>query len=309
MLAGVQVAPLLIALLAVDAGAVNAGAPDAAAPARDRRFVAEQWQAQRVPAAGPALSIGACSSGCLQGAAMLPASGRGYEALRLGRNRRFGHPSLVAYIQRLARSVSRDNLGLIVVGDLSQPRGGPTPTGHRSHQTGLDADIGYLAPPGAHPGLSAKMREQLSPPAVVDAKTHQKTAAWTPKILKLLALAAGDPAVDRIFVDPGIKKIACADPTAAKAAWQGRLRPWWNHHDHFHVRLRCPADSPLCVPQDPPPDDGCGASLAWWFTGDAEATRTKKKEADAQAEPALPPACAPLVQPALSTSSSEQSRR
>jgi penicillin-insensitive murein endopeptidase len=83
----------------------------------------------------------------------------------------------------------------------------------------------------------------------------------------------------------------------AKAPWQARVRPWWGHHDHFHVRLRCPPDSPLCVPQDPPPDDGCGPSLRWWFSGDAQAKRVKKKDADATAAPAfvLPPACGAMV--------------
>jgi penicillin-insensitive murein endopeptidase len=308
MLRRVRAALPLIAFLAVDSGAPKAGVSGDAAPARDPVLVARQWQAQRIPAAGPALAIGTCSCGCLQGAAMLPASGRGYEVLHLARNRRFGHPSLVAFVQRLARAAWQEKLGLVVVGDLSQPRGGPTPSGHRSHQTGLDADIGYLAPPGAHPRLSARMRERLAPPAVVDARTHQKTAAWTPKSMKLLALAAADPAVDRIFVDPGIKKLVCNDPSTAKAPWQGRLRPWWNHHDHFHVRLKCPTDSPLCVPQDPPPNDGCGASLAWWFSGDAEATRAKKKEEAARAELELPAACAPLVQAKLSTSSPARPR-
>src|SRR4029077_18274662 len=115
-----------------DSGALNAGVPGVEAPARDLGLVAKQWQAQRVPAVGPALSIGTCSCGCLQGAATLPASGPGYEVLHLARNRRFGHPSLVAYIQRLARAASQEKLGLVVVGDLSQPRGGPTPNGHRS---------------------------------------------------------------------------------------------------------------------------------------------------------------------------------
>jgi penicillin-insensitive murein endopeptidase len=264
-------------------------------------LVAKQWQAQRVPAPGPSLSIGTCSCGCLQGAATLPPSGHGYEALRLGRNRRFGHPSLVAYIQRLGDAAARNKLGLVVVGDLSQPRGGPTPSGHRSHQTGLDADIGYVAPPGARARMPASAREQLAPLAVVDGKTHEKTPAWTPKVMKLLALAASDPAVDRIFVDPGIKRLACADPATGQAPWQGRLRPWWNHHDHFHVRLKCPADSPLCVPQEPPTDDGCGASLTWWFSEDAAATRVKRREAAAATEPELPAACSSLVQASDST--------
>ena len=295
MIAGVfQVA--LSVLLAADAGAPDAGA-QAGAPARKTGAVAKQWQALRVPSVGPPLSIGTTSCGCLQGAATLPASGPGYEVLRLGRNRRFGHPALVAYVRRLAVAAASAKLGLVVIGDLSQPRGGPTPSGHRSHQTGLDADIGFVAPSGVRAGhLSASAREQLAPPAVVDAKTHERTPAWTPKVLDLLAIAAADPAVDRIFVDPGIKKMLC-EGRAAAAPWQSRLRPWWSHHDHFHVRLKCPADSPLCVPQEPPPDNGCGKSLAWWFSEDAAATRTKKKEAEAaEPEPELPPACSGVLQ-------------
>jgi penicillin-insensitive murein DD-endopeptidase len=291
----VKAAALLSILLAADAGAPDAGAPHAAA-APKLGVVAKQWQAQRIPSLGPALSIGTCSCGCLQGAATLPASGPGYEVLRLGRNRRYGHPTLVAYVQRLAAAAQKAKLGLVVVGDLSQPRGGPTPSGHRSHQTGLDADVGYVAPAGVRAGrLAARARERLSPPAVVNGKTHEKTPAWTPKIVELLALAAADAAVDRIFVDPGIKKMLCEGP-AAKAPWQARLRPWWSHHDHFHVRLACPADSPLCVRQEAPPDDGCGATLDWWFSDDAAATRTKKKDAEAvEPEPALPPACAGVM--------------
>jgi penicillin-insensitive murein endopeptidase len=289
---------LLITLLAADAGAPDARAPDAAVSrnVRNMGVVAKQWRGLLKPAAGPALSIGTCSCGCLQGAATLPVSGRGYETLRLGRNRRYGHPNLVAYIQRVAAAAARAKLGLMVVGDLSQPRGGPTPSGHRSHQTGLDVDLGYVAPPGARAKMPADVREHLSPPEVVDAKTHEKKSAWKPTIAKLLAIAAADPAVDRIFVDPGIKKLMCEGATA-RAPWQSRLRPWWNHHDHFHVRLKCPPDSPQCVPQEPPPNDGCGASLAWWFSDDATATRTKKREAAAaEPEPTLPTACEALVQ-------------
>jgi penicillin-insensitive murein endopeptidase len=143
--------------------------------------------------------------------------------------------------------------------------------------------------------MSPKARESLSAVAVVNPKTHAKNPGWTEQVPKLLALAAADPAVDRIFVDPAIKKLMCEGPYA-KAPWQSRLRPWWNHHDHFHVRLACPPDSPQCVPQEPIPNDGCGAPLAWWFSEDATATRTKKKEAAAaEPEPALPPECAAIA--------------
>ena len=78
-----------------------AAGPPAPAPSPKQGIVAKRWQAQRTPSAGPALSIGTTSRGCLQGAATLPASGPGYEVVRLGRNRRFGHPNLIAYVQRL----------------------------------------------------------------------------------------------------------------------------------------------------------------------------------------------------------------
>jgi penicillin-insensitive murein endopeptidase len=279
-----------------DAGAPDAGAMVAALP--NGGFVARQWQAQQEPAPGPALAIGACSRGCLQGAAVLPASGTGYEALHLTRNRRYGHPALISYLRRLAEATKAARLGPLIVGDLSQPRGGPTPSGHRSHQTGLDADLGYVAPPGARRGhLSARDRERLSPPPVVDLRTHRMTPAWRPRTMELVALAASDAAVDRIFVNPTIKRILCTG-TMAQAPWQARVRPWWGHHDHFHVRLKCPTDSALCVPQEPPPDDGCGATLDWWFTPDAEATRTRRQDAETQgAEPELPAACAGVLSP------------
>jgi penicillin-insensitive murein endopeptidase len=256
---------------------------------------AKDWNAQRVPSQGPAQAIGGTSAGCLQGAATLPASGPGYELLHLGRNRRFGHPELIAFVRRLGAAAKAKKLGLVVVGDLSQPRGGPTPNGHRSHQTGLDVDVGYAAPAGLRAGhVSAAERERLHPPPVVDLPTHTATAAWTPKTITLLATAAADPAVDRVFVNPAIKRMLCEGPSG-KAPWVARLRPWWGHHDHFHVRLKCPQGSPACVAQDPPSDDGCGPSLDWWFSSDAQKTREKRKEAGEG--PKLPEACGALLEP------------
>jgi penicillin-insensitive murein endopeptidase len=261
-----------------------------------RANAAVVWGATRKPDGGAAQAIGTCSCGCLQGAATLPISGRGYEVMRISRNRRYGHPELVAFVRRLGVAAARGKLGLMFVGDLSQPRGGPTPSGHRSHQTGLDADIWYAASVKLRAGrVSKRDREKVSAAAVVDLKTHKPTAAWGPRVVKLIGAAASDAAVDRVFVNPAIKKMLCEGDTA-KAPWQARVRPWWGHHDHLHVRMRCPADSPLCEPQDTPADDGCGPSLRWWFGDDAEAKRTKKKEADAApAAFVLPAACDALV--------------
>jgi penicillin-insensitive murein endopeptidase len=296
----VNAAAVFAFLLAVEATPPKEPPTAATAPSKGRAAVAAAWSGQRVPSSGAPQAIGTCSCGCLQGGAELTPSGPGYEVLHLGRNRRYGHPALVAYVRRLGAAARKARLGLLVVGDMSQPRGGPTPNGHRSHQTGLDVDVGYAAPAGVRAGhLAAADRERIFPPAVVDLTTHKPTPVWGPKTIDLVARAAADPAVDRIFVNPAVKRMLCEGPTA-KASWQGRVRPWWGHHDHFHVRLRCPADSPLCVPQEPPRDDGCGPSLRWWFSGDAESTRAKKKDADAAAAPefALPAACGVMLSPA-----------
>jgi len=267
------------------------------------------WNAQRVPSPGPAQAIGGTSGGCLQGAATLPVSGRGYEVLHLQRNRRYGHPELIAFVRRLGKSANAKRLGLVVVGDLSQPRGGPTPSGHRSHQTGLDVDVGYTAPAGLRAGhVAPAAREQSAPPAVIDLQTHAPTAAWTPRVVKLLAVAAADPAVDRIFVNPAIKRMLCEGPQR-KAPWAARIRPWWGHHDHFHVRLKCPEGSPACVPQDPPPDDGCGPSLAWWFGGDAQGAQDRRRQAGERSGPKVPEACSVLLAQPPNVAAGEHPRR
>jgi penicillin-insensitive murein endopeptidase len=257
------------------------------------------WSAQLSPAPGRPRVIGGTSSGCLQGGVPVPASGRGYELLHLQRNRRFAHPTLLGFIKRLGATARKQRLGVVVIGDLSQARGGPTPTGHRSHQSGLDADIGYAAPPEVRPGrrLKPRDRERLAPPVVVDLSTHEMLPPWGPRAIRLLAAAASDREVDRIFVNPVIKRLLCQGPHA-RAPWQARVRPWWEHHDHFHVRLRCPADSPACQAQPAPPDDGCGATLDWWFTEDAQATRSRRKQGEQTQGPMMPAACAALLPPA-----------
>jgi penicillin-insensitive murein endopeptidase len=277
----------------------------AAAAGPNAAAVAAAWSAQDKPAPGPAQAIGACAGGCLQGAGSLPPSGPGYEVLHLSRRRFYGHPLLLAFVQRLAAAAKSQRLGPLVVGDLSQVRGGPTPSGHHSHQSGLDADLGYVAPRGLHPGhVRRRDRERLAPLAVVDLQTHKMKRTWGPRVVRLLELAASDPAVDRIFVNPAIKRALCAGP-ARGAPWMSRLRPWWGHHDHFHVRLKCPPDSPLCHEQDPvPADDGCGTSLAWWFTEDAHATQDRREHQEPPRAPSLPPECAAMLAPAPPASAS-----
>lgn len=280
------------------AAAPDAGAFDAPPAAPDRR-----WSNLPSPAPGPARSIGAYANGCVQGAVALPPSGRGYDVMRLRRNRFYGHPDLIAYVQRLGSSLSAAGLPSLVVGDLGQPCGGPTLTGHRSHQTGLDVDVAFARPAVLiNRKPTATQREQTSVPVVVDLVAGNLTATWTKDVDRLMAIAAQDPVVDRVFVHPVIKRHLCQ--IASGQPWQARIRPWWGHHDHFHVRLRCPPDSALCEghlapPLDAgtPPDDGCGATLAWWFSDDARQTLQRRTQVPAP-PPALPPECTALIQAA-----------
>jgi penicillin-insensitive murein endopeptidase len=186
--------------------------------------------------------------------------------MRLARQRRFAHPDLVAFLERLAgRLRARGHPGLLV-GDLAQPRGGPMASGHRSHQSGLDADIWYL--PAPRERLSREARETMSAVPLVTPGTlaleAERFAAFA--TAEVLRLAATDPAVARIFVHPVVKRALCRR-VDGDTAWLNKLRPWWGHDHHFHVRLACPPGGAACVDQaPPPPGDGCDATLAWWFT-------------------------------------------
>jgi penicillin-insensitive murein endopeptidase len=275
------------------ASLVVAAVPDAGAPppVGPLPAVAAHWGAHRVPRRAAAAAVGGYSAGCLQGGMALPTSGPGYELLHLGRHRGFGHPSLVQYIRQLGAGVRKKKLGLLLVGDLAQPRGGPTPTGHRSHQTGLDVDLSYAFPDWAlRRKPTSSERESIMPSAVVDLTAGKLTPLWQPRVATLLELAASDPAVDRIFVNPIIKRELCAR-AKPEQTWLRKLRPWWGHHDHFHVRLRCPPGNTDCVAQEPlGTDDGC-KKLDWWFTEDARTSRQKRAAEIAAGPPSLPEKC------------------
>jgi penicillin-insensitive murein endopeptidase len=226
------------------------------------------WSLIDTPTPGPAQAIGSTANGCLSGAVQLPTDGPGYEVIRLSRRRYFGHGDMVDFVEGLGKRAQAAGLPLFYVGDMAQPRGGPLPFGHASHQTGLDVDIWFTA--DTKPGLPAAAREEPPLPSMIVAgnKPHVDMSEFGKRQVALLRLAADDRRVDRIFVNPVIKLAMCrgfGGATTGGSAWLQRLRPWWGHDDHFHVRLRCPDSSPDCEPQKPVPDgDGCDASLEDW---------------------------------------------
>jgi penicillin-insensitive murein endopeptidase len=219
------------------------------------------------PTSGNAHVVGFYSAGCLAGGSALPVDGPDWQVMRLSRNRNWGHPALIRFLERLAARVHNagDWNGLLV-GDMSQPRGGPMTSGHASHQVGLDADV-WLTPMPDHQLTRVEREEMSATNMVAESRLDIDPSIWTPHHVAVIKSAARDPQVERIFVNPAIKKALCRDSDPDRD-WLNKVRPYWGHDYHFHVRLHCPADSVECKPQPPPPPgDGCGGKdLDWWFS-------------------------------------------
>jgi len=252
---------------AQDKGTVNPKPLPPLANPDDPKLAAKELFGRRTtPADLRSRSIGGYARGCVAGAAAIPVDGENWQVMRLSRNRNWGHPQLIDFLQRFAtRLPSINGWPGLLVGDISQPRGGPMITGHASHQIGLDADIWLTPMPNRR--LSRAEREEMSATNVVrDDWLDVDPNRWTPQHTALIRAAAQERSVARIFVNPAIKKALCRE-AGADRGWLGKVRPMWGHNYHFHIRLACPAGDAACSDQDPPPGgDGCGAELAGWFT-------------------------------------------
>ncbi|WP_040678964.1 penicillin-insensitive murein endopeptidase [Nitratireductor pacificus] len=249
--------------------------------------------AKKLPAVAAPEAFGFYSKGCFAGGMAIARDGPHWQAMRLSRNRRWGHPQLITLLERLSREAAQDGWSGLLVGDISQPRGGPMLTGHASHQLGLDADIWFTPMPARR--FTDRERENVSAVSMLKGDSlYVDDRKWTPAHEAVLRRAAGYPEVERILVHPGIKKKLC-DTVRGDRGWLGKVRPFWGHHYHFHVRIGCPPGSTGCRPQDPPPrGDGCDKSLDWWFTDEPWRPAkgpAKPKARDIMTMAALPAAC------------------
>jgi penicillin-insensitive murein DD-endopeptidase len=265
LLAALLLAPQIAA--AQDKGSVNpqplpplAKPDDPATPAK------ELFGRKTAPAKLATRTIGFYSKGCLAGGMALPINGTTWQVMRLSRNRNWGHPELVRFLERLAEQAPQTGWRGLLVGDMSQPRGGPMLTGHASHQVGLDADIWLTPMPDRE--LTRAEREEMSATMIVrEDRLDVDPQVWTPAHVNLIRAAAKEPQVNRIFVNAAIKKALCRD-AGNDRHWLGKVQPWWGHDFHFHIRLNCPAGSPECTPQPlRPTEEGChGQELDYWFS-------------------------------------------
>lgn len=257
---------LCLSLLAGCAGQTGGNLPAAAQVRKDigpqgnlvakTLFGAKQRGSRQAPTA-----YGSYANGCAAGLVQLPETGPTWQAMRLSRNRNWAHPETVDYVQDLSRAAVRQGWAGLYVGDMSQPRGGPMLTGHRSHQTGLDVDIWMN--PAMDMTLSRAQRETISAISMRRSNGAFVNSSWTRAHHELFKAAASDKRVARIFVFPGAKVQMCKDAKGDRS-WLRKIRPWWGHHYHFHVRLACPKGARGCVDQAAPPaGDGCADAQQW----------------------------------------------
>jgi penicillin-insensitive murein endopeptidase len=226
---------------------------------------AKELFARKLTAApGPARAIGGYAKGCMAGAVELPITGPTWQVMRLSRNRNWGNPALVDFIARLGEAAKKEGWNGLLIGDMAQPRGGPMFSGHASHQIGLDVDI-WFNPMPDHVMTREERELDGATNMVALSGLDVDHSVWTPARTALIRAAAKDPQVARIFVNAAIKKAMCSE-AGTDRDWLAKVRPWWGHAEHFHVRLNCPPDSPQCEPQSPVgPGDGCGHELDSWF--------------------------------------------
>jgi LysM repeat protein len=140
----------------------------------------------------------------------------------------------------------------LAIGDLSKERGGPI-SGHRSHQSGRDVDLGlyYRRVPSEYPDEFVKASQ-----ARVDV-----AATWT--LIESLSAAARKPGgPEYIFLDYGLQKQLyehAREQGMSKAKLEeifqyphgrhhrgGLVRHEPNHADHLHVRFSCPPKDGKC---------------------------------------------------------------
>jgi penicillin-insensitive murein DD-endopeptidase len=273
---------LAIAILAGLAWASPAGAQDvttiktlsdmAVPPPRDIKSAMalpakKLFGRQKTPADLKAKAIGTYARGCLSGGTAIPVNGPSWQVMRLSRNRNWGHPDLINLMEDLGnKAKAAGEWNGLLVGDISQPRGGPMLTGHASHQIGLDADIWFTPMPDQL--LSNKDRESMSARLMVKNRSEIDPKAWSESRAKLVRRAALYPQVARIFVHPPIKAELCKWATGNRS-WLAKVRPMYGHNYHFHIRMKCPTGMAGCKDQwTPNPDDGtgCGKELAYWMS-------------------------------------------
>lgn len=193
----------------------------------------------------PAKSVGAPSGGRLEGGAKITSSK--YLQFLPGRDKRWGLPQLVNMLERSAKRVAQKYpRSVLRVGDLSREGGGDV-LGHRSHESGRDADVAFYV-------MSREGRPEL-PPDLVQFDEYGRgpnklrfdvARNWT---LVEHWLGDSQARVTHIFVSAPLRDLLLThakqigvSPSVRHHAALTLMQPkdGMVHDDHFHVRVACP---------------------------------------------------------------------
>ncbi|AKT36543.1 penicillin-insensitive murein endopeptidase [Chondromyces crocatus] len=192
------------------------------------------------------MSLGAPNRGQLQGGQRLRST-RHLE-VRPGA-RTWGVPQLVQALQRAATSVNKKfGHSVLLVGDLSKQGGGEL-DGHRSHQTGRDADLGFYATNSR--GKPIQLKRFV---AFDGAGESRGTPSWArfddARNWALVQALLEDRNVNirYLIVSSGLRTRLLAHAARKKVpkelldrALATLISPKdSSHDDHFHIRIGCP---------------------------------------------------------------------
>jgi len=179
-------------------------------------------------------------------------SGKGYFLRR--KERTYGTLEAVTQVREAISAVrSRfPKLHRLAIGDFSTRHGGPL-SGHRSHQSGRDVDLGlyYVKRPKGYPA------------EFIPGSEHNLDFAATWAMVEALTKTAGKPGgVERIFLDYSLQKSLYSWGRKHKVSrtklrkilqyprgrWsdEGVVQHFPNHHDHLHVRFHCARTDKAC---------------------------------------------------------------
>ena len=208
-----------------------------------------------------------------------------WQVMRLSRNRNWAHPDMVALLERLSAKAHKDaGWPGILVGDMSQPRGGPMITGHASHQVGLDADIWLTPMPNRR--LSRNEREEMSAVMMVrDDRLDIDPKVWTPSHL------VGDPrrgaGAERASASsstPRSRRRCAARPRATAAGCPRCGRCTATTITSTSASNARPAAANARAQPAPAESEGCSAGdLAYWFKDSVLHPKPPKDAAEAEA--------------------------
>ena len=201
-----QAAPSKTAATTVPPKPVAKPAPNTSKRTAPKSPIARDlFGAATAPAPLAARAIGSYAKGCLAGGVSLPINGPDWQVMRLSRNRNWGTPELLDFLEKFASDArGLDGWPGLLVGDMSQPRGGPMLNGHTSHQVGLDVDIWLTPMPDRI--LTPQEREDITAVSMLKDPFNVDPNVFTLEQIKLIRRAALSPQVARIFVHPAIKK-------------------------------------------------------------------------------------------------------